>query len=99
MGNTSTTDVRKSGSTADLSKHKRSGMTRRQPPSGSQKPGRSHRERHEVWDHDERESFPQYWYVTSMKYPTTGCLCSGGQPLVSNMLFSQYDMRETICPP
>ena len=41
-------------------------MTRRQTPVSGQKLGRSHRERdrerHDTWD-DERESFPQFWYV------------------------------------
>lgn len=38
-------------------------MTRRHTPSNAQKLGRGNREHNsEVWDNDERESFPQYWY-------------------------------------
>lgn len=66
------TDVRRAAVTASEppAKHRRPGMTRRQTPVSSQKLGRSHREREreleyrDSW-HDERESFPQFWYVAS----------------------------------
>ncbi|KAH7329109.1 hypothetical protein B0I35DRAFT_36365 [Stachybotrys elegans] len=62
-GNNSSTDVRKSVTASDMSKHKRPTMTRRHTPSSTQKLSRSHRERDsqavDPWD-DERESFPQY---------------------------------------
>lgn len=61
------TDVRKAVTATDpSSKHKRPSMARRHTPVAAQKLGRSHRERereyHESWE-DERESFPQFWYV------------------------------------
>ncbi|KAK5990161.1 hypothetical protein PT974_08427 [Cladobotryum mycophilum] len=58
-GNTSVTDLRKL-TTSDSTKHKRPGMTRRHTPSNPHKLGRSHRERNEIWDNEEGESFPQY---------------------------------------
>ena len=40
-------------------------MTRRHTPGSAQKLGRSHRER-DHYEEDERESFPQFWYVMSL---------------------------------
>jgi hypothetical protein len=61
--NSSTTDVRRTVTVTDMSRHKRPAMARRHTPANAQKLGRSHRERerdrHESWC-DERESFPQY---------------------------------------
>ncbi|KKP07656.1 hypothetical protein THAR02_00192 [Trichoderma harzianum] len=58
--NSSTTDVRKAV-TATPTQYKRPAMTRRHTPSSAQKLGRGNREHNsEVWDNDERESFPQY---------------------------------------
>ncbi|PNP50927.1 hypothetical protein THARTR1_08548 [Trichoderma harzianum] len=58
--NSSTTDVRKAV-TATPTQYKRPTMTRRHTPSNAQKLGRGNREHSsEVWDNDERESFPQY---------------------------------------
>lgn len=69
--NTSYTDVRKAGAVTvtDLSRHHKSSrpaMTRRTTTQG--KLGKSHRDREremedEYWLSDERESFPQFWYV------------------------------------
>jgi len=62
-GNTSTTELRKSVTVTDMSKHKRPALSRKQTPVSAQKLGRTQRERerewHEVLD-DERDSFPQY---------------------------------------
>lgn len=70
-------------------------MTRRHTPSNAQKLGRGNREHNsEVWDNDERESFPQYWYehassvygvVNEMAFFTDSC-------------FLQHDLREAVCP-
>ena len=67
------TDVRKAVTATDPSaKHKRPSMARRHTPVSAQKLGRSQRERereyHESWE-DERESFPQFWYVLHL-FPT-----------------------------
>lgn len=62
----STTDIRKTVGVSDMSKPKRPAVSRRQTPVSFQKLGKSQRERERdqqlMWD-DERESFPQYWYV------------------------------------
>lgn len=66
-GNTSMTDVRKTVVASD-NRYKRPTMSRRQTPVNAQMLGRSARDRererewHESWE-DERESFPQFWYV------------------------------------
>lgn len=65
----SSADLRnKSVTVSDMSKPKRPAMPRRHTPVSAQKLGRSPRERerdrHDTWD-DERESFPQFWYVDS----------------------------------
>lgn len=63
LPNTSMTDVRKAVTATDPAKYKRPAMTRKQTP---QKLGRSQREREREWSEsweDERESFPQFWYV------------------------------------
>ncbi|CAI6088812.1 hypothetical protein V2G26_013772 [Clonostachys chloroleuca] len=62
-GGTSTSDMRKSVTVTDMTKHRRPGLSRRQTPVTGQKLGKSQRERerewHEAFD-DERESFPQF---------------------------------------
>lgn len=70
-GNTSYTDVRKSVTVSDMSKPKRPGLSRKHTPVSAQKLGKSHRERERQWEmetsfDDERESFPQFWYVPSV---------------------------------
>ena len=68
--NNSTTDVRKCVTASDPSKHKRPVMTRQKTPVNAQKLGRSQREREKAWHEameDERESFPQYWYVMASR--------------------------------
>ncbi|KAH6610421.1 hypothetical protein Trco_000441 [Trichoderma cornu-damae] len=70
--NSSTTDVRKAV-TATPAQYKRPTMTRRHTPSGAQKPGRGHREHgDEVWDHDERESFPQFCMTCEKQFVPHG---------------------------
>lgn len=86
-GHGSMTDVRKAASTSD-SKHKssskqsssssrRTGGSSSQPSSKSSKSGSSSRDAEKArdddyWYDDERESFPQFWYVTKKKKL---CLC------------------------
>jgi hypothetical protein len=68
--NSSMTDVRKAGSTADASRSRRpQTLTRKSTPQTLQKLGKSPRNREREWEQDqwseeERESFPQYWYVS-----------------------------------
>ncbi|KAI1735519.1 hypothetical protein F4680DRAFT_300981 [Xylaria scruposa] len=64
--NSSMTDVRKAGSTADPSRSRRpQTLTRKSTPQALQKLGKNPRDREkeweeEQWSEDERESFPQY---------------------------------------
>lgn len=71
-GNTSLTDVRKAVTASDPAARKHSSrpaaMTRRITPQTIPKLGKTSRDREKEWDQDhwwdeERESFPQYWYV------------------------------------
>lgn len=83
--NTSYTDVRKAVTVTDLaSRHKssRPAMTRRTTPQVSHKLGKNPREREremedEYWLSDERESFPQFWYVE---------IAACGSPLASDLV-------------
>ncbi|KAL6891310.1 hypothetical protein HDV57DRAFT_291612 [Trichoderma longibrachiatum] len=66
----STTDVRKAV-TATPAQYKRPAMTRRHTPSAAQKLGRGGRETDtEIWDNDERESFPQYCMICEKEFHT-----------------------------
>lgn len=72
-GNTSLTDVRKAVSATDPSYRKHSSrpapMTRRITPQSVPKLRKSTRDREkeeeERWWNDEKESFPEFWYVVS----------------------------------
>ncbi|UKZ80623.1 hypothetical protein TrVFT333_008386 [Trichoderma virens FT-333] len=71
--NSSTTDVRKAV-TATPTQYKRPAMTRRHTPSNAQKLGRGHREANsEVWDNDERESFPSIGMNTNIHLSCMTC--------------------------
>ncbi len=64
-GNSSMTDVRKSATT---SSSRPTAMTRRTTSQSAQKLGKSPRDREREWEEErwwdeERDSFPQYWYV------------------------------------
>lgn len=66
--NTSQTDVRKAVTVSDLSRPRRPQLARRQTPQNVQKLGKSPRVREKEWEEerwwdDDRESFPQFWYV------------------------------------
>lgn len=67
--NSSTTDVRKAVTTSDLSKPRRpQTLTRKSTPQTVQKLGKNPKDREREWEEerwfdDERESFPQFWYV------------------------------------
>jgi len=71
VGNTSTTDVRRAVTASDLSYNKKgrpATMTRKITPQNAPKLGKSPRDRERELDDDrwwdeERESFPQHWYV------------------------------------
>lgn len=76
--NSSTTDVRKAVTLTELSakysskSSRPAPMTRRTTPQSAQKLGKSPRDREREWDEerwweDERESFPQFWYVKLVK--------------------------------
>ncbi|KAL7798479.1 hypothetical protein V8C37DRAFT_204443 [Trichoderma ceciliae] len=70
--NPSTTDARKTV-TATPTQYKRPVMTRRHTPSSAQKLGRGHREHsNEIWDNDERESFPQFCMTCEKQFITHG---------------------------
>lgn len=68
------TDVRKAVTVSDLSKPRRpQTLSRRQTPQTVQKLGKSARAREKEWEEerwfeDDRESFPQFWYVTVFPY-------------------------------
>ncbi|KAI1483930.1 hypothetical protein F4774DRAFT_2199 [Daldinia eschscholtzii] len=72
--NSSTTDVRKVGTTSDVSKPRRpQTLTRKSTPQTVLKLGKNPRDREREWEEerwveDERESFPQFWYVFSVLY-------------------------------
>lgn len=76
-GNPSLTDVRKAVSATDPSSKKYSSrptMSRRSTPQSLPKLGKNPREREkeldqERWWDEERESFPEYWYVTEFCSP------------------------------
>lgn len=88
--NSSTTDVRKTV-TATPAQYKRPAMTRRQTPSSAQKPGRVHREpSNEVWDNDERESFPQFWYGDT--FP----VCDAARLLLTLVLYSMTCEKQFV---
>lgn len=72
------TDVRKAVTASDLSYKKASSrpaqMTRRTTPQSVPKLGKNPRDREREWEEDrwwdeERESFPQYWYVVNTSLP------------------------------
>ncbi|KAL6867900.1 hypothetical protein J3F83DRAFT_78668 [Trichoderma novae-zelandiae] len=66
----STTDVRKAVA-ATPTQYKRPAMIRRHTPSTAQKLGRGGREVNtEIWDNDERESFPQYCTICETEFHT-----------------------------
>ncbi|KAI0603400.1 hypothetical protein F4775DRAFT_598495 [Biscogniauxia sp. FL1348] len=73
--NTSMTDVRKAGTTSDLSRPRRpQTLSRRATPQVVQKLGKNPRDREREWEEergweDERESFPQFWYVYPVEHP------------------------------
>lgn len=77
-GNTSLTDVRKAVTASDPSYKKHSSrpsMSRKITPQAVPKLGKSPRDREKEWEEDrwwdeERESFPQYWYVIITRYLT-----------------------------
>ncbi len=72
--NTSLTDVRKAVTVSDLSKPRRpQTLARRQTPQTVQKLGKSPRVREKEWEEerwweDDRESFPQFWYVAKTMF-------------------------------
>lgn len=67
--NTSLTDVRKAVTVSDLSKPRRpQTLSRKQTPQTALKLGKSPKVREKEWEEerwfeDDRESFPQFWYV------------------------------------
>lgn len=71
-GSSSAADLRqystKTVTVSDMSRPRRPGLSRRQTPVSAHKLGKSARERErdrlDAWD-DDRESFPQFWYVDS----------------------------------
>lgn len=89
-GNTSTTDFRELSARSSSKASRPTAMTRRSSTQTSQKLGRSPRERERDWDEDrwfedERESFPQYWYVNMTPFlalllqnASYGTFCRGG---------------------
>lgn len=82
-GNTSMTDVRKAVTASDPTYKKHSSrppaMTRRTTPQTVPKLGKNPRDREkeledERWWDEERESFPQYWYVVNPVLRSTAAL-------------------------
>lgn len=82
--NTSYTDVRKAVTVTDLStrhnKSSRPAMARKTTPQVSHKLGKNPRDREremedEYWLSDERESFPQFWYVSPTSPLFCNCVC------------------------
>jgi hypothetical protein len=81
-GNTSLTDVRKAVTATDPSYKKyssRPAMSRRTTPQSVPKLRKSPREREKEeenrWWDEERESFPEYWYVINTFSRSTTALC------------------------
>lgn len=82
--NSSTTDVRKAGTTEHAKPRRPQTLSRKSTPQTVQKLGKNPRDREREWEEerwfedDERESFPQFWYVCSMLHYVLSRLLAQG---------------------
>lgn len=94
--NSSTTDVRKAVTTSDLSKPRRpQTLSRKSTPQVVHKLGKNPRDREREWEEerffeDERESFPQFWYVY---YALLRMISMLGEPCLPSSYFGVLPKR------